>query len=159
MDLTTVSLTWCFSESQSMGATQTLDVNRQEAPEGAAGQTSFIKWFAEISIEDVPEVGGKNASLGEMYRELAEQGVKVPNGFALTADAYRFFLRESGLDREIPEMLAGLDTADVEDLRRRGRLIRERITEAPLPAALAAPLRDAYDELCRVEGNTVSVAV
>ena len=70
----------------------------------------YIRWFSEIGIDDVPLVGGKNASLGEMYRELSAQGVKVPNGFAVTAEGYRYFLRSAGLDRRIPEMLAGLDT-------------------------------------------------
>ena len=58
----------------------------------------FIKWFAEITIADVPLVGGKNASLGEMVRELTGKGVKVPDGFAITADAYRHFIREAQLD-------------------------------------------------------------
>ena len=60
---------------------------------------ALVRWFSEIGIEDVPLVGGKNASLGEMYRQLTPKGVKVPNGFATTADAYRQFLRESELDR------------------------------------------------------------
>ena len=89
-----------------------------------------IRWFEEIGIEDVPLVGGKNASLGEMYRELTAKGVKVPNGFAVTADAYRYFLRESGLDRRLREILEGLDTRDMENLRQRGRQAREAILEA-----------------------------
>ena len=64
-----------------------------------AHNVSSIRWFEEIGIEDIPLVGGKNASLGEMYRELASQGVKVPNGFAITADAYREFLRGTKLER------------------------------------------------------------
>lgn len=61
----------------------------------------FIKWFADITIEDVPLVGGKNASLGEMVRELASKGVKVPDGFAITAEAFRHFIREAQLDERI----------------------------------------------------------
>ena len=97
-----------------------------------------IRWFDEIGIEDVPLVGGKNASLGEMYRELTPKGVKVPNGFAVTADAYRYFLRESGVDRRLREVLQGLDTRDIENLRQRGRRARDLILEAdvaPRPPA------------------------
>ena len=86
---------------------------------------SWIRWFDQIGIEDIPTVGGKNASLGEMYRELAPRGVKVPNGFAVTADAYRHFLREAGLDRELAKILTGLDVRDVENLRRRGSQARD----------------------------------
>lgn len=65
----------------------------------------FIKWFADIGIGDVTLVGGKNASLGEMFRELMGKGVKVPPGFAITAEAYRYFLREAGLDAKIRDTL------------------------------------------------------
>jgi len=82
--------------------------------------TRFIRWFAEVGIADVGIVGGKNASLGEMYRELKTEGVRVPDGFATTADAYRFFLTESRLDERIREVLTGLDSNDIADLRRRG---------------------------------------
>ena len=61
-------------------------------------QARYIRWFEEISAEDIPFVGGKNASLGEMYQALTPQGVKIPNGFAITAEAYRYFLREAKLD-------------------------------------------------------------
>src|SRR5687768_3220114 len=101
-----------------------------------AAQLPLIQWFDDIGIDDVLLVGGKNASLGEMYRELAEKGVKVPNGFAITAEAYRFFLRESKLDRVIKDALAGLDTHDIENLRLRGAQIRNTIVAAPMPAAL-----------------------
>jgi len=84
-----------------------------------ATNVDFIKWFDQINIDDVPIVGGKNASLGEMYRELAVKGVKIPNGFATTADAYRMFLGETGLDEKIIQILADLDTSDVSNLRRR----------------------------------------
>ena len=63
--------------------------------------TDFIRWFDEIGIDDVPLVGGKNASLGEMYRELAPRGVNLANGFAITADAYRYFLQTTDLDVKI----------------------------------------------------------
>jgi len=75
-----------------------------------------VKWFDELGIEDVPSVEGKNASLGEMYRELAAKGVKVPNGFAVTADAYRAFLKEGKLDTAIRSILNDLDTHDLANL-------------------------------------------
>ncbi|HXI50572.1 MAG TPA: PEP/pyruvate-binding domain-containing protein, partial [Candidatus Saccharimonadales bacterium] len=93
----------------------------------------FVKWFADIGIEDVPLVGGKNASLGEMFRELMGKGVKVPEGFAITAEAYRHFLREAGLEAKIRDMLRGLDTRDMENLRQRGSQIRHAILAAQLP--------------------------
>jgi hypothetical protein len=96
----------------------------------------FIKWFADISIHDIPLVGGKNASLGEMYRELMPKGVKVPNGFAITAEAYRYFLREGGLDQKIRDLLKGLDTRDVENLRQRGSQVRHAILATHLPHEL-----------------------
>jgi len=71
---------------------------------------NFIKWYSEVGIADVPSVGGKNAALGEMYSNLVPLGVKVPDGFALTADAYRHFFKQTGLDKKIKEILADLDT-------------------------------------------------
>ena len=96
----------------------------------------LVKWFAEIGIEDVPLVGGTNASLGEMYRELASQGVKVPNGFAITADAYRTFLREARLEATIEDALKDLDTQDLANLCRRGSRIRQAMLAVNLPQAL-----------------------
>src|SRR5689334_2936128 len=98
--------------------------------------TGFIRPFEELGIDDVPVVGGKNASLGEMYRELAAKGVKVPDGFAITADAYRCFLEESGVDHQVRDILQGLDTRDIDNLRERGRRIRHAILGAELPVAL-----------------------
>lgn len=86
---------------------------------------TYIRWFSEIGIDDLPLVGGKNASLGEMHCSLASEGIRVPGGFATTADAYRFFLQNAGLGPRIAALLHGLDTHDVADLRRRGALIRE----------------------------------
>jgi len=108
---------------------------------------ALIKWFAEIGIEDVPLVGGKNASLGELLRALTDQGVKVPNGFAITAEAYRYFLRETGADREIQRILAGLDTRDLENLRTRARQVRHAILAAHLPEDLEHAITEAYEEL------------
>jgi pyruvate,water dikinase len=120
---------------------------------------SSIRWFEEIGIEDIPFVGGKNASLGEMYRALASQGVKVPNGFAITADAYREFLRATKLDRTIEEILQSLNTQDVENLRQRGRHVREAILTATLPTHLQQAITEAYDRLSDGSHDLVDVAV
>jgi pyruvate,water dikinase len=121
--------------------------------------TQFIRWFREISLADVGAVGGKNASLGEMYRELTPRGIKVPNGFAVTADAYRHFLYQGGLEEEIRAALAGLDTRDLAGLAARGRRIREAILARPLPDDLRAEVIAAYAELCRETGAEVDTAV
>jgi len=120
---------------------------------------AHILWFQEIGIEDIPRVGGKNASLGEMYRELAAGGVRVPNGFATTADAYRYFLRQCGLDERIREILQGLDTHDLDNLRQRGRQVREAILAASLPADLEKAITEAYDRLNADSPQLISVAV
>ncbi|HLG57572.1 MAG TPA: phosphoenolpyruvate synthase [Vicinamibacterales bacterium] len=118
---------------------------------------SFIRWFKDISLGDVPLVGGKNASLGEMYRELGSAGVRVPNGFAITADAYRHFLRGSGLDTRIPGLLDGLLVTDLANLSARGLAIRHAITEAELPGDLRDAIVSAYQLLGH--GEPVDVAV
>ena len=97
----------------------------------------YIRWFNEIGIDDVPLVGGKNASLGEMYRELATAGVKVPNGFAITAEAYRYFLRETGVDAQIRDILRDLDTGDIENLRRAGPAFGIRSCRRKYPQTLS----------------------
>jgi pyruvate,water dikinase len=119
----------------------------------------FIKWFRELSIGDIPLVGGKNASLGEMFRELAPKGVKVPDGFAITSDAYRHFLRSAGLDEEITRLLRGLDTSDMDNLRQRGSLVRHAILAAELPADLEGAILTAYAELQGSDAEPVDVAV
>ncbi|MBI3597825.1 MAG: phosphoenolpyruvate synthase [Nitrospirae bacterium] len=120
---------------------------------------SSILWFKEIGIDDIPRVGGKNASLGEMVRELAAKGVMVPNGFAITAEAYRGFIREARLDQTIRETLEGLDTRDLENLRRRGLKIRQAIVSASLPAELEQAIADAYDHLSDQARGPLDVAV
>ncbi len=78
-------------------------------------RASFIRWFEDITLDDVPLVGGKTASLGELYRELTPQGVRVPNGFAITAPAYRYVLEAGGLLPRLQQELAGLDKRDLHD--------------------------------------------
>lgn len=122
-------------------------------------RVDLVKWFEELGIEDVPSVGGKNASLGEMYRELAAKGVKVPNGFAVTADAYRAFLKEAKLDGTIRTILRDLDTHNLENLRQRGRQVRQAILGAVLPLDLSEAITNAYDQLSGGHAEPVDVAV
>lgn len=122
-------------------------------------KSSFVLWFDEIGIADIPSVGGKNASLGEMYRELSQKGVKVPYGFAITAHAYRYFLEKAGIRREIEETLKGLDTGLVANLRERGRKIRTAIVDAELPEELEDAIVGSYKKLCERYGEDTDVAV
>lgn len=110
-------------------------------------KNKFVRFFEELTIKNVPQVGGKNASLGEMYGQLTRKGIKVPNGFATTASAYEYFLESTGLKREIKTLLKGLDTKNVADLMRRGKLIREKIIATPLPADFSRAIVKAYQEL------------
>ncbi|CAI9084428.1 phosphoenolpyruvate synthase [Candidatus Methylacidiphilum fumarolicum] len=113
-------------------------------PNSLKDNKPFVLWFDQISLKDVPLVGGKNASLGEMYSHLSSKGIKVPNGFATTAEAYRFFLSENRLEEEIKELLSGLDPHDLENLRDRGRKIRALIIDSPMPKELENEIIDAY---------------
>ncbi len=119
----------------------------------------LVLWFDEISIEDVPLVGGKNASLGEMYRSLRKKGVNIPNGFAITAAAYNQFIEEAGIKEEIKKILDGLNIKDVVDLGERGQKIRELIKKAEFPEVLKEKIADAYEKLCKEYGAHTDVAV
>jgi pyruvate,water dikinase len=121
--------------------------------------TQFIRWFADIGIADVGLVGGKNASLGEMVRELGAQGVRVPNGFAVTAQAYHYLLDQSHAWPGLHEALDGLDVKDVDDLARRARRAREIIHGAVLPDDLVAEIVAAYARLRDEYGEQVTLAV
>ena len=122
-------------------------------------KTAHILWFDQLSINDVGLVGGKNASLGEMYRELSEQGVKVPNGFAVTASAYRDFLESAGLPQRIREILSDLDTTDMENLSSRGQQVRNAILAAEFPQHLKDEIVEAYKHLCKQYGEMTDTAV
>lgn len=119
----------------------------------ATNEKKFILWFNEIGIEDVPLVGGKNASLGEMYQKLHGAGIRVPNGFAISAYAYRYMLKYSGVDDEIKKILKGLDTSDLNDLMRRGRNVREVIKHAEFPPDLTQAIFNAYEKLAAEFGE------
>ena len=122
-------------------------------------ETALILWFDEIGIEDVPRVGGKNASLGEMHQKLTSKGVAVPNGFAITAYAYRYLLKEAGVESAIREALAGLDTHDLYNLQERGAKVRAIIRNAEFPDDLRQAILSAYQRMEKEYGPGVDVAV
>lgn len=107
----------------------------------------FILWFNEIGIKDIPIVGGKNASLGEMYRKLTPVGVKIPNGYAVTAAAYDYFLDSSGVKDKIKKILKDLDTGDMKNLSQRGAQIRKIILQAEFPDDLKKEIINHYHQL------------
>jgi pyruvate,water dikinase len=119
----------------------------------------FTLWFDEIRIQDVPLVGGKNASLGEMYQDLTSQGVKIPNGFATTSEAYWHFLNSAGILDKLKEIMSGLNKTDVKDLAERGKRARELILESDLPEDLWMDIKEAYDKLGEEYGIDPDVAV
>jgi pyruvate, water dikinase len=124
-----------------------------------ARQKSYIRWFNELTIDDIPLVGGKNASLGEMYRVLIPQGISIPNGFAVTAEGYRYMLDEANAWDELHKALDGLNANDVADLARRARSAREIIYSAPLPDLLERQIFEAYRQLQNQYGDELSLAV
>ncbi len=113
----------------------------------------YLKFFEDLSIEDIPVVGGKNASLGEMYHHLKPQGVNLPNGVATTADAYRYFLESTGLSKQIEETLEGLDVTNMKELAICGAKIRDMIIDADMPEDFMEEIRRGYEELCRKCGH------
>jgi pyruvate, water dikinase len=121
--------------------------------------SSHVLDFADITLADVPKVGGKNASLGELFRSLKPQGVGVLDGFATTADAYRHLLRTEDLEARLREALAGLDPENLVELARRGEAARAAVLATPLPPDLDAAILDAYDRLCGRLGHEVELAV
>ena len=119
----------------------------------------YIRFFRDIGINDIPLVGGKNASLGEMYRELTPNGVRVPNGFAVTTRAYWEVIEKAGVMGELRNALEGLKPDDVEDLARRARRARDLVYGAALPIELRTQILEAYRALQTEYGSEVTVAV
>ena len=119
----------------------------------------FVKWFEDLRIEDVPSVGGKNASLGEMIRNLGEKGVNVPSGFAITAYAYKYLIEKAGVDVKIREILSDLDTHDVNNIAERGEKIRDLIKNTPVPPELEEEIRKQYRSMEKRYGENTDVAV
>ena len=119
----------------------------------------LVIWFDQLRMTDVSTVGGKNASLGEMISQLVDSGVRVPSGFATTADAYRDFLNQGGLALRIEETLASLDISDVSRLADTGSQIRDWILATPLPPRLEREIESAYERLILQSSGAISVAV
>ncbi len=121
--------------------------------------SEYIKWFKELGMEDVDLVGGKNASLGEMYQNLTDEGIRIPNGFAITSDAYRTILDSNDAWEKLHTLLDDLDPDDVTQLQERGKRCREIIHNCTLPDDMVAQIRQAYDALKEEYGEDVSLAV
>ena len=96
----------------------------------------FIEHLRDVGIDDIPRVGGKNASLGEMLRNLATQNIQLPNGFAITVDAYDAFIKENALKERIESTLKGLDSSDIIQLRKAGSEVRKMISNGKFPVSL-----------------------
>ena len=122
-------------------------------------ENKFILRFDEIGIEDVPYVGWKNASLGEMYTNLVPKGVNIPNWFAITAYAYRYLLKETGADKKIKEILSDLDTTDMDNLAQRWARVRSLIKSLEFPEDLTSAIIEAYKKMEKIYGKNVDVAV
>ncbi|MDL2122651.1 MAG: phosphoenolpyruvate synthase [Deltaproteobacteria bacterium] len=120
---------------------------------------AFILWFDDILIEDVALIGGKNASLGEMYQKLTSKGVAVPHGFAITSYAYRHLIKTAGIENDVIEALAGLDTHDMKNLQERGKKVRGIIRNAEFPDDLRQAIIEAYRKMEEEYGPNVDVAV
>ncbi len=119
----------------------------------------LVLWLDQVRLDDIPKVGGKNASLGEMIQQLAPKGIAVPGGFATTAAAYRHFIKSNQLDETLRNLFSDLDVNDVKNLQERGRQARALLLHAPFPPDLEVAIRDAYRDMCNRYGADVDVAV
>ncbi|MCA1991610.1 MAG: phosphoenolpyruvate synthase [Coleofasciculus sp. S288] len=125
----------------------------------SSDEQALILWFDQIGIEDIPLVGGKNASLGELIRQLKPKGINVPNGFAITAYAYRYFIEKAGLEAKLRQLFADLDVDNVSNLQQHGKKARRLILGADFPPELEAAIGAAYQKLCDRYGEDTEVAV
>ena len=119
----------------------------------------YIRWFNQLGINDIPLVGGKNASLGEMYRQLADQDVKVPNGFAITAEAYRYLLNQAQAWPTLHQLLDNVDADNVSDLANKAQQARDLVYSAPLPDDLQQEILNAFQQLQQQYPEDLTVAV
>lgn len=120
---------------------------------------AFVLPFRQVGIADIPLVGGKNASLGEMLQELTPKGISVPDGFATTAHAYRYFVQIAGLEEKLRLLFADLDVEDVTSLRWVGKQARSLILQTPFPDELQEAIAEGYRDLCERYGTDTDVAV
>ena len=133
-----------------VNGTTATDVSREQA---------LVLPFREVGIVDIPLVGGKNASLGEMIQQLDPKGVKVPDGFATTAFAYRYFIEKADIQAKLRAIFADLDVEDVNNLRQRGKQARSLMLQTPFPQELQDAITEAYTKLCEEYGTDTDVAV
>jgi len=119
----------------------------------------YIKWFKELGIKDVEEVGGKNGSLGEMYNHLTPLGVNVPNGFAVTASAYRYYLKENNLEEKLSSLFKDFNPDDIDSLKKVGATARDMIMDANVPSKLQEEIISGFKELQKEYGKNLTVAV
>ncbi|MFP4099789.1 phosphoenolpyruvate synthase [Coleofasciculus sp.] len=120
---------------------------------------SLILWFDQIRLDDLPFVGGKNSSLGEMIGQLTPQGINVPTGFAITAYAYRYFIESADLEVKLRHLFADLNVDDVSNLQQHGKKARQLILSMEFPLELTQAIRTAYQQLCDRYGEGTDVAV
>jgi pyruvate,water dikinase len=121
--------------------------------------TEYTLDFSHITLRDLPRVGGKNASLGQLFNALKPRGVAVLDGFAATAEAYRRLLQERGLEAKLRAIFSHFDPEDLGQLEERGHAARTAVMETPLPAELRKSILEAYDQLCARLGREPELAV
>ncbi len=122
-------------------------------------KTALVLWFKELGIKDVPLVGGKNASLGEMYQKLVKKGVRIPNGYAVTAHAYHHLLKDAGIADDIKRILKDLNANNMDNLETRGHKVRTTILNAPFPQDLTDAILKAYKKMEKMYGKNCDVAI
>ncbi|MBW4504424.1 MAG: phosphoenolpyruvate synthase [Scytonema hyalinum WJT4-NPBG1] len=127
--------------------------------QSSSKERSLILWFNEVGITDIPLVGGKNASLGEMIQQLVPKGINVPIGFATTAYAYRYFIQSALLEEKLRALFSDLDVEDVKNLRERGKKARSLLMHTPFPKELREAIVKAYQTLCERYNPDTDVAV
>ncbi len=135
-----------------------------EKSSASSKDTALILWFEEVGTHDVGLVGGKNSSLGEMIQQLTSKGVNIPSGFATTAYAYRYFIKEAGLEQQLRDLFADLDVNNMTNLQERGHLARQLVLDTPFPQDLQDAIAEAYGAMCdrygcKVDCTGVDVAV
>ncbi|MBL8003164.1 MAG: phosphoenolpyruvate synthase, partial [Flavobacteriales bacterium] len=113
----------------------------------------YLKWLHEVELSDIDTVGGKNASLGEMIRNLGRLGVQVPGGFVVTVASYQAFIAHNDLDQKIRDIVAKLNTDDVENIRRTGLAVRTLIKNGKFPEEIWRGILERYDEMSKQYGN------
>ncbi len=113
----------------------------------------YILWLSDITNDDVRYVGGKNASLGEMWNALVPQGIRIPNAFVITAKGYKHFVNHTGLQEKVKKALEGLDTTNIKDLQKKGKIARELFLKTPFPKDLEEMVIESYRKISADSGE------